>query len=244
MADARGKIDPAVTPIVEELPGEVPGRRILVFIVPATDNAHSYRPSGKESAAYFVRLSRETVEARNGVLRELLVRKQALAPWDRRLAEKAGIDDIDLLAFREIMQELGGWDPSTDVDDYFAETFRISEFVPSLAGRRPLDPVNHPRNFSLLLFGKEPTRFFPGAWTKVSVYPGVDRADRISQRHEISGTVFEQARKAFGILKTHAPTIFDKESRLPNAQKYPERALQEALVNALVHRDLNWRNSQ
>ena len=237
MADARGKIDPAVTPIVEELPGEVPGRRILVFIVPATDNAHSYRPSGKESAAFFVRLSRETVEARNGVLRELLVRKQALAPWDRRLAEKAGIDDIDLLAFREIMQELGGWNVLSDVDDYFAETYRISEFVPSLAGRRPLDGVNHPRNFSLLLFGKKPTRFFPGAWTKVSLYPGTDRADQISERHELTGTLFDQVRKALGILKTQAPTIFDKESRVPNTQKYPERAIQEALVNALVHRD-------
>jgi ATP-dependent DNA helicase RecG len=68
MSDAREKIDPGVTPLVDELPGEAEGQRVLVLIVPATGYAHSYRPSGKESAAYYVRLSRETVEAKNGGL--------------------------------------------------------------------------------------------------------------------------------------------------------------------------------
>jgi ATP-dependent DNA helicase RecG len=107
MADARAKIYPAVTPIVEELPGETEDARVLVFIVPATGQAHTYRASGKDSATYYVRLSRETVEARNGVLRELLVRKQALAPWDRRINDTAALQDIDLLAFREVLQQIG-----------------------------------------------------------------------------------------------------------------------------------------
>lgn len=237
MSDCREKIDPAVTPIVEELPGEIAGQRVLIFIVPATSHAHSYRASGKDSAAYYVRVSRETIEAKNGTLRELLVRKQALPPWDRRLAEEAQIQDVDLLTFREVLQQLGVWNPSIGIEDYFADSVRISDFVPPLGGVRPLDTGIHPRNFSLLLFGKEPTRYFPGAWTKVSFYPGKDRSEPTAERHDLTGTVVSQARKAIELLKTHASTVFDKESPEPNASKYPERALQEAIINAIVHRD-------
>ncbi len=237
MSDARNKIDPAVTPIVVELPGENEGYRVLVFIIPATGHAHSYRPSGKESSTYYVRLSRETVEAKNGVLRELLVRKHALAPWDRRLAERAGIEDIDLLAFREVLQQIGAWNPSIEIEEYFSDAMRISDFIPSMGGKRSLDPAIHPRNFALLLFGNEPTRFFSGAWTKVSFYPGKDRSERTAERHDLTGTIVGQARKALELLKTHASTAYDKESLEPNISKYPERALQEAIINAIVHRD-------
>lgn len=75
--------------------------------------------SGKDASAYYVRLSRETVEARNGILRELLVRKQALPPWDKRLNDQATIQDIDLLALRSILEEIGVWDPTVPVEDYF-----------------------------------------------------------------------------------------------------------------------------
>ncbi|MGV3773995.1 MAG: ATP-binding protein [Verrucomicrobiales bacterium] len=237
MADARSKIDPAVAPMVEELPGELPGQRVLVFIVPATGHAHSYRPGGKESLAYYVRLSRETIEARNGILRELLVRKQALPPWDRRLNPDAGLEDLDLLAWREGLQRIGQWDPNVSVEEYFSEGRRISAFVPSLGGFRPLDSTIHPRNFALLLFGKEPTRFFPGAWTKLSIYPGPDRSENVSERHEITGSIVHQATTALQILLARIVTLFNKTSSQPNVQNYPERALQEAVVNALAHRD-------
>jgi ATP-dependent DNA helicase RecG len=237
MKDAREKIDPPVTPVIEELSSESADRRVLVFIIPGSGYAHSYRPSGKESAAYYVRLSRETVEARNGVLRELLVQKKALASWDKRLNGEAGLEDIDLLTFRDTLQQIGVWNPSVGVEDYFSEKMRISDFVPSLGALRPLDSRIRPRNFALLLFGKKPTSFFSGAWTKFSIYPGNDRSEPTSERHDLVGTIVEQTRKTLDLLKTHSSTAFDKEAAEPNAPKYPERALQEAVINAIVHRD-------
>ncbi len=237
MNDSRTKIDPPVTPLVEELPGSVEGQRILIFIVPASPHPHCYRASGADASRYYVRLSRETIEARNGILRELLVRKQAIEPWDRRPNPDATLTSIDLLAFRDVLQQAAVWNPSMGMEDYFEERNRLSALVPSLGARRPLDTNLRPRNFALILFAKEPTTFIPGAWTKVSAYPGKDRSEPTAERHEITGSVVEQARKALDLLKTHASTAFDKESPDPNAPKYPERALQEAVINAIVHRD-------
>ena len=237
MADARTKISPPVTPITEEIPGSVEGQRVLVFIVPSTNYAHSYRASGKDASTHYVRVGRETIEARNGVLRELLVRKQALEPWDRRTNLAATLADIDLLVFREVLEEIGVWNPSVGVEDYFSEEMRLHALVPALGSRRRFDPEVHPRNFSLIMFGKTPTKFFPGAWTKVSVYPGKDRGDVMSERTELTGSIIGQARKALDLLRAHPTTVFDKESADPNAPKYPERALQEAVINAIVHRD-------
>ncbi len=162
LADCRAKIDPEIVPIVDELPGSAPGQRVLVFIVPASGSAHCYRASGKDASTYYVRVSRETIEARNGVLRELLVRKGAQEPSGSRPNPHATLADIDLLAFREVLQQTGNWNPSMGVDDYFDEKMRLSALVPSLGARRMLDREIRPRNFALILFGREPTRFFSG----------------------------------------------------------------------------------
>src|SRR5205085_1923924 len=68
----RERVSPAITPLVEELPAATADRRVLVFIQPATAQAHLFRRKD-EAGKYFVRVSRRTIEARNGVLRDLLV---------------------------------------------------------------------------------------------------------------------------------------------------------------------------
>ena len=73
----RGRVSPPIAPLVDELPSDVPDRRILVFIQPATGHAHTFR-RGAEGAKHFVRVGRTTIEARNGLLRDLLVRKGAM----------------------------------------------------------------------------------------------------------------------------------------------------------------------
>jgi ATP-dependent DNA helicase RecG len=60
----------------------------------------------------------------------------------------------------------------------------------------------------------------------------------VARRFEIAGTLLEQARRLRELLDAEAVTLFDKTNlEEPNAEKYPRRALQEAMVNALAHRD-------
>jgi ATP-dependent DNA helicase RecG len=233
----RDLVSPPITPLVEELPTEQPDRRILVFIQPATDQAHTFR-RGKEGGKHYVRVSRSTIEARNGVLRNLLVRKGAIEPWDRRACKAATESDIDLLALREALQRMGIFSSERGLELYLSDIVQLSPFVPSLFIREPLTGVLRPRNFAVLLFGRETQRFIPGAFSIFSLYPGADRSDAHSERHEVAGNLLEQARRLGQLLDVQSYLVIDKASRVtPNVMKYPTRALYEAMGNALAHRD-------
>jgi predicted HTH transcriptional regulator len=89
------------------------------------------------------------------------------------------------------------------------------------------------------MFGKKTSfsRNFPDAYISFSIYNGMDRSEPTAERHLLTGTIIEQAKRTLELLNAQAYTIFDKTSSKPNQIKYPVRALQEALINAIVHRD-------
>jgi predicted HTH transcriptional regulator len=190
-------------------------------------------------------------------LKELATRESEQVEWKKNVAD---ISDVlrTITAFANDFQNLGGGYVVCGAEETKDEHGFQKVTYPGLTASRfkevegtvihdardkidpsitPLDTTIRPRNFSLILFGKESTKFFPGAWTKVSIYPGKDRSEPTGERHDLTGTVVSQARKALDLLRTHSSTAFDKESSEPNAPKYPERALQEAVINAIVHRD-------
>lgn len=236
LARCRDRVSPLLAPLVEELPAATPDRRILVFIMAATDQAHLFR-RGSQGAKYFVRIGRETREARDGVLRELLIRKGAVEPWDRQPCAAATVGDLDLLVLRDALQRMGIFS-ELGVEPFLSEATPLSPFVPSLCVREPLSGVLRPRNFAMLLFGRSVQRYIPGAFSLFSIYPGTDRSDPHAERHELAGNLIEQASRLSALLDQQAVTAFDKhDSAHPNALKYPARALREVMVNALAHRD-------
>lgn len=237
LSHCREHVDPEIVPVVDEIETEDEGRRILVFIIAATGQAHSYRSDKNNPSTYYIRIGRETREAKNGLLRELLVKKGNLEAWDRRGIASSEVDDLDLIALREHLQGMGLWDSHKPVEDYLSDTKQLSPFVPPLTVTDGLQDVRHPRNFAMLLFSNNPTRYITSAYCVYSVYPGVDRSESESQRVDITGDIVGQARKLLGLIDVESFTAFDKEAPNPNQQKYPMRALQEAIVNAVVHRD-------
>lgn len=234
----RDRISPSIAPKVVPLENpEVPGTRILVFVVHATDNAHTFRD--KETNYYYVRVGRNTFEARNGILRELLEKKTKTTPFDQRINQEAVSEDIDLVFFRDQLSEMGLLFPNKPLEDYFSDKEQIAEFVLPLFGKLPLDSQLRPRNFSLLMFGKKKTisRLFTNSYTIYSIYPGTDRSESVAERYELTGSIIQQVAKAVELLHLQCPIIYDKTNDKPNQRKYPERAVKEAVVNAIVHRD-------
>lgn len=238
LQNCRDCVNPAIVPIVQEI--ENPDNaetRILVFIIIATSEAHSFRDG--ENNAYYVRISRETREARNGTLSQLLVKKQKIEYFDKRMHPNTTENDIDILLFRDSMQEMGLLFPEKSLEDYFSDREQIAELVPPLFVRGSLDNILRPRNFTLLLFGRKSsiTVNFPDAHIVLSVYSGTDRSVPTAERYILTGSIIEQAKKSVELLNTQAYTAFDKTSSKPNQVKYPIRALQEAVINAIVHRN-------
>lgn len=130
------------------------------------------------------------------------------------------------------------FDPARGVDDYLSDTRQLSPFVPPLCIREPLTGVIRPRNFALLLFGREPQARVAGSFVLFSIYPGVDRSEPHAERHEVAGSLLVQINRLIELLNVQSYTAFDKtDESTPNALKYPRRALHEAMINALVHRD-------
>ncbi len=237
LSHCREKVDPPVTPVVyEEQIDGVDDRRVLIFVVPSTGYAHCYRSDGTDSSRYWIRVGRETREARDGLLRELLVRKGQLPPWDRRAATGAEKSEIDLISLRETFQRMSLWDSQRSIEDFLSSKESVSPFVP------PLLVVGNasgeqPRNFAVLLFGRNILNYIPGAYIVFSIYRGKDRSEPTAERREIVGNIVDQTRKVIDQLNAEAYVAYDKDSTVPNQSKYPIRALQEAVVNAIVHRD-------
>lgn len=234
----RDYVSPTIAPIVYELDNPFDAStKVLVFVVLATAEAHSYRDGNTSN--YYVRISRETKEARNGVLTQLLIKKQKLEYFDKRVNPIATQADIDILFFRDSMQEMGLLSPEKSLEDYFSDREQIAELVVPLFAKINLDNILRPRNFTVLIFGKKHsiTVFYPEAYTIFSIYKGVDRSEPTAERYTLTGNIIEQAKKTIELLNTQAYTAFDKTSNKPNQVKYPMRALQEAVVNAIVHRD-------
>lgn len=238
----RSRVFPQIAPMVEEIPVGESAQRVLVFVVPASRQAHQLR-AGDDGGSYFVRIGRSTIEARNGILRELLVRKGAALPWDHRPCAAASAEDLDLLTLREILTRAALWDPGRDLEDYFDENKPLHALMPSIGLREPLTDIARPRNFALLLFGRDTTRFIEAAYAIVSIYPGVDRGEPYSERQEMIGPLVTQIARVIELVNAQSGTTFDKAgAQAPNITKFPARALQEAIVNAFVHRDFELRH--
>lgn len=231
----RDRVTPPILPLIDELPADADDRRILVFTIAATPHAHVFRHN--DGAAHHVRIGRSTRQARNGVLLQLLSRKNEVDPWDRQVCATATTDDINLLVLHEalVRMDLKG---QKRAESFLSDKDQLHALVPPLCAREPLTGTLRPRNFALLLFGRAPQRFIPGSYAYFSRYPGVNRGADYAERHELTGALFEQATELTRLVSQEATLLMNKTSlEHPNVPRYPERALKEALGNALAHRD-------
>jgi ATP-dependent DNA helicase RecG len=103
------------------------------------------------------------------------------------------------------------------------------------------DDCYQPTNAGLLLFGREPERFFRSNEIIVVRYAGREMSDEFL-REDIHDTLPEQIRRAESFLVSN----MSKGVRLVRLEReeqieYPVEAMREAIVNAVAHRDYSVR---
>jgi ATP-dependent DNA helicase RecG len=164
--------------------------------------------------------------------RVLSERRVAVArSFDARPCTEATIDDIALGQFDAYRRE------AVDLET-IAGNHRSVEH--QLASLRFYDPVRTcPTHAGILLFGKNPRFFLPGAYVQYIRLPGTQLTDLPEDQSEISGdlhTVLHELKVRIKLLiQTRMRSVSALEEKL--LPDYPEWALRELLMNAVMHRN-------
>ncbi len=89
----------------------------------------------------------------------------------------------------------------------------------------------------ILLFSRRPEEIFPNAVISAAYYRGADRSSQQIAARIIDGSLDQQIRHAQAFASGHMSVAARKEPSRIDMPQYSERAVFEALVNAVVHRD-------
>jgi len=164
--------------------------------------------------------------------RVLTERRVALArSFDAHPCAEATLDEIALGQFDAYRRE--AVDPET-----ISANHRSVEL--QLASLRLYDPERAcPTHAGVLLFGKNPRFFLPGAYVQYLKLPGMDLTELPDDQAEISGDLHTVLRELEGRLKLLIHTKMRAVSPLEEKLQpdYPEWALRELLMNAVMHRN-------
>lgn len=149
--------------------------------------------------------------------------------FDARPCADASLDDIDINRFET------EYVPSATAPEIRRENGRSTE--DKLRALRLLSRDGRPTNAALLLLGKEPRQYFPGAYIQFLRLDGPELLDTILDQKEIGGTVTDQVRQIEELMRLNLRT----PATIGGAQRkeqpdYPLDALQQLIRNALLHR--------
>ena len=96
----------------------------------------------------------------------------------------------------------------------------------------------------VLLCSSAPERWLPNAYITATRYRGTDRASGQLDSQDIVGPLDKQVRGALAFAVRNMSVAARKEPARQDLPQYSEKALFEALVNAVVHRDYSIRGSR
>ena len=179
-------------------------------------------------------------------------RSQATAEEERRLTEKrrwgnvpydmqgvlgATVEaDLDMRAFEN------EYLPCAVSPEVLAENRR--DKGEQLKALRLLERNGAPTVTAILVLGRDPRYWFPGAYLQFVRYDGTAVTDEIVDHAELSGPLPQQLREADGLLRLNIRRALDtRGERHVEERSYPYEALRELLRNAAIHRNYEHSNT-
>lgn len=178
---------------------------------------------------YYYR-SGSTMQEFNGAALQQFIMKKMGKSWDDIANEHATLDDIDRGAIEYFLRK-GIEANRIPEDERYASTKDV------LASLHLLDERECLKNAALLLFGKDPLRFFTSVRFKIGRF-GTDEADLLIQ-DVIEGNVIQMADRVIEVLKAKyltSPVRFEGMQRKEELE-VPIEALREILYNSIAHKD-------
>ena len=177
---------------------------------------------------YHYRSGSTKQELKGNALNKFLLKK-AGKTWDDVVEPRAKLDDIDTLAIEAFKK---GATTSKRLP-FIADEENIEQILDNML---LLEDGNLKRS-AILLFGKNPCRFFINAFVKIGRFGQTD--DDLRFQEVIEGNAFQLADKTLEVLdrKFFVSPISYKGLQRVESWEYPYEAIREVILNAIVHRD-------
>ena len=191
---------------------------IHIFIKPSSV---SISHNGK----YYIRSGSNSFELKGEELTNFLIEKSGKT-WDEFVEEKADFNDINLKTIDEFKKYAVDRIPSIVAEkDYQTILEKLN-----------LQEDKKLKKAAILLFGKNPQRFYPAAYLKIGKFL---TKTEIQSSDIVEGNLFEQITSALEILRTKYLISKIKFEGIHRREilEYPYEALREAIINALIHRN-------
>lgn len=180
------------------------------------------------------RIGSHRADLRPEQLARLIERRRIAEPFEERSVQNATLSDIDLALFEEYCHRRFGPDEESEQSDVETRLINLK-----LAARLEGGAVV-PTVVGLLLFGQIPvSQHLPGAFVDCVCYrKNIADADQQIDAKSFHEPVSEQIVEAVRFVKRWAPVAAEKtlEGRKDHSA-FSLRAVHEAVVNAVVHRD-------
>lgn len=157
--------------------------------------------------------------------------RQAVDAFEERSVIGAGLDDLEDFLLKEYFRSR------------FPDRRSPDDRVSFLAARKLVvitDAGVVPTHLGLLLFAIRPEEHVPGAYVEIVSYRHNDPDGGAAVRDRIAGPLPEQIKRALTHLLVSALTPVASRKGACDHRDYPsyaDRALREAIVNAVVHRE-------
>jgi len=223
------RIKPEIAPEIKE--AEEMGKSIIQVKVPEGSN----KPYFLNGIAY-KKIGTEKRAIPPDELKRIILEQKQIR-WDEELCKEARLEDIN-------------WN---FVKDFFIKKYEsvnktnISSNPKSLLESLDCIKNNKPTNAGILLFGKNPQRFFPNSYIAIVRYKSKEIGTKRLDYKEFNDNLFEQIDKADEYIKEHIAImskLIPGKIEREDIPEYPFFVIRELIVNTVAHRSYEEQRSK
>ena len=239
MNACRDKIRPAIIPFFEIIKEVEPGKDVAIVRVPRGGDVHSQWHNNKHT--YYIRVGTQSREPTPQELGRLF-QQRGMIRAEMRPVSGTTIKDLDRRRLKDYFGRVRQQDIPSDNDDTGWETLLINTDIMAEDGVTV---------FGMLLFGKTPNRYLPQSGIDAVAFPGTEKEYEAKERKQLRGAMtplMDQdgnlletglVEQAVDFVRRNTPVHSHLEdgARRVDSPTYPEEAIRETIVNALIHRD-------
>ena len=222
VAACRDSIQPEIFPVISRR--AIDGKAFIEVEVETGSSLHR-SPGGTYTR---VGSSKREMSPEEG-LRLAERRSQARFLWfDRQPMPGTGLASLDESLWKLLLNARGANDPE-------AVLFRRGLLADDHTGHRCASVAG------LLLCTADPQAWLPNARIIATCYEGTDRASRQIDAADVRGPITRQIPEAVRFVLRNSRVAARKDPARVNVRQFSERAVFEAIVNAVAHRDYSIR---